>query len=166
MDRVGKTLCKLPGQDNTPLAYLTQSDPVVPVTMDDFIPNKCYLTTHKSLVEELVAQKSHLSLCVEADKILLYDHLDKALSGSPLESVLQPHEDTKDGQVVMSNILLQHGRKDKWEKAHKRLVRQLKRKWKSTGNITLTEHIATFQGIVARIFRACKHRVRFRLRHP
>ena len=30
-------------------------------------------------------------------------------------------------------------------------------KWKSTGNITLTEHIAAFQGIVARIVRACKH---------
>ena len=75
--------------------------------MDDFIHNKCYLATHKSLVEELVARKSHSSSCVEADKILLYDHLDKALPGGPLESVLQAHEDTKDGQAVMSTILLQ-----------------------------------------------------------
>ena len=30
-------------------------------------------------------------------------------------------------------------------------------KWKSAGNITLTEHIASFQGIVAKIVRACKH---------
>ena len=37
------------------------------------------------------------------------------------------------------------------------MVGQLKKKWKSTGNITLTEHITTFQGIVARIVRACKH---------
>ena len=56
MDRVDKSLRKLPGQDNTPLAYLTWSDPVVPVTVDDFIPNKCYSATHKSLVEELVAR--------------------------------------------------------------------------------------------------------------
>ena len=82
---------------------------------------------------------------------MLYDHLDKALSGGPLESVLQAHEDTKDGQAVMSTILLQHGGKGKWEKAHERLVGLLKKKWKSTGNITLTEHIASFQGVVARI---------------
>ena len=34
---------------------------------------------------------------------------------------------------------------------------QLKKQWKSTGNITLTEHIAAFRGIVAKIVRACKH---------
>ena len=144
MDRVDKTLCKLPGQDNMPLAYLTRSDPIVLVTLDDFIPNKCYSATRKSLIEDLVARKSHSSSCVEADKILLYDNLDKALSGGPLESVLQAHEDTKDGQAVMSTILLQHGGRGKWEKAHKRLVGLLKKKWKSTGNITLTEHIASF----------------------
>ena len=54
MDRVDNTLRKLLGQDNTPLAYPTRSDPVIPVTMDDFIPNKCYSATHKSLAEELV----------------------------------------------------------------------------------------------------------------
>ena len=83
--------------------------------------------------------------------------MDKALSGGPLKLVLQVHEDTKDGQAVMSTILLQHGGKGKWEKAHKRLVGQLKKKWNSTRNITLTEHVAVFQGIVARIIRACKH---------
>ena len=45
----------------------------------------------------------------------------------------------------------------KWEKAHEKLTGQLKKKWKSTGNITLTEHIASFRGVLARIFRACKH---------
>ena len=88
---------------------------------------------------------------------MLYDHLDKALSGGPLESVLQAHEDTKDGQVVMSTILLQHGGNGKWEKAHKSLVGQLKKKWKSTGNITLTGHVAAFCGIVAKIVCAWKH---------
>ena len=61
MDRVEKTLRKLPGQNNSPLAYLTRSDPIVPVALDAFIPNKYYSATHKSLVEELVARKSHLS---------------------------------------------------------------------------------------------------------
>ena len=64
--------------------------------------------------------------------------MDKALSGGPLESVLQAHEDTKDGQAVMSTILLQHGGKGMWEKAHERLIGLLKKKWKYTGNITLT----------------------------
>ena len=34
---------------------------------------------------------------------------------------------------------------------------QLKTKWKFTGTITLTEHIAAFRGIVANIVLACKH---------
>ena len=37
------------------------------------------------------------------------------------------------------------------------MVGLLKKKWKSTGNITLTEDIASFQGVVSRIVRACKH---------
>ena len=57
----------------------------------------------------------------------------------------------------MSTILLQHGGKGKWEKSHERLVGLLKKKWKSTGIITLTEHIASFQGVVAKIVCACKH---------
>ena len=44
-----------------------------------------------------------------------------------------------------------------WEKAHEWLIGLLKKKWKSTGKITLTEHIASFRGIIARIVRACKH---------
>ena len=68
--------------------------------MDDLIPNICYSATHKSFVEELIAGKSHSSSCVEADKILLYDHLDKALFGGLLELVLQAHEDNKDSQTV------------------------------------------------------------------
>ena len=99
---------KLPGQDNTPLAYLTRSDPAIPVTLDDIIANKCYSAIHKSFVEELVARKSHSISCVEADKILLYNHLNKAFSGGPLETVLQAHKDDKDGQAVMSTILLHH----------------------------------------------------------
>ena len=38
------------------------------------------------------------------------------------------------------------------------MVGQLKKKWKSTGNITLTEHITPFQGIfAAKIICTCKH---------
>ena len=40
--------------------------------------------------------------------------------------------------------------------AHKKLTGQLEKKWKSTGNITLAEHIASFRGVVARIVHACK----------
>ena len=75
----------------------------------------------------------------------------------PVRSVLQAREDTKYGQAVMSTILLQHGGKGMWEKAHERLVGLLKKKWKSTGNFTLTEHIASIRGVVSRIVCACKH---------
>ena len=57
----------------------------------------------------------------------------------------------------MSTILLQHGGRGKWEKARERLVGLLKKKWKSTGNITHKEHIASYRGVVAKIVRACKH---------
>ena len=40
---------------------------------------------------------------------MLYDYLDKALTGGPLESALQAHETTKDGQAVMKSIEEQHG---------------------------------------------------------
>ena len=157
LDRVDKTLRKLTGQNHTPLAYLVRGYTVVPAPLDDLIPGKCYSLTHKSLIEELVNRKSYLSLCVEADKVTLYDHLDKALSGGPLESVLQAHEDTKDGQAVMESIIKQHGGKTKWEKSHATLLIASKRSWKSTGNITLTEHIASYRSIVSKITKACKH---------
>ena len=53
----------------------------------------------------------------------------KHSQGGPLESVLQAHEDTKDGQAVINTILLQHRGKGKWKKAHKskRLIGQLKK---------------------------------------
>ena len=113
MDRVHKTLRNLIGQDHTPLRYLICDDPTVPVTTDDLITNKCYSKTHKSLIGELVTRKSHDSSCVEVHKVVLYNHLDKALQNGPLESALQANEDTKDGQAVMKIIMLQHGKKRK-----------------------------------------------------
>ena len=81
--------------------------------MDDSIPGKCYSLIFGSIIEELVNRKSYNSLCVEADKVVLYNHLDRALSGGPLESILQAHKNTKDGQAVMESIIKQHGRKAK-----------------------------------------------------
>ena len=52
----------------------------------------------------------------------------------------------------MCTVLLQHGGKGKWEKAHERLVGQLKKKWKSTGNITLTEHMLPFEKLLQGLF--------------
>ena len=56
MDRTDETLQKLPGQDNSPLAYLIRKDPVIPVMTNDLVPGKCYSLTYKSLIEELVAR--------------------------------------------------------------------------------------------------------------
>ena len=62
---------------------------------------------------------------------------------------------TRTVKQLVSTILLQHGGKGKWEKAHEKLTGQLKKKWKNTGNIAPTEYIASFQGIVAKIVHAC-----------
>ena len=106
IDKVDKCLRKLSGQDGSPLAYLIRETAAVPTTVVDLLPGKCYSVTYKSLVEELVARKSFTSSCVEADRVMLYDHLDKALSHGPYESTLQAFEDSKDGQAVMGiNVL-------------------------------------------------------------
>ena len=68
---------------------------------------------HKSLIEELVARKSHASPCVEADKVHLYNLLVQALQDGPLESALQAHEDLKDGMEVIKTIMVQLGGKHK-----------------------------------------------------
>ena len=98
---------------------------------------------------ELVNWKLHTGNCLEADKVILYDYLDQALSGGSLELALQAHKYTKDGQAVMNSIIKQHGGRGKWEKAHATLVIASKKTWKSTGTIILTEHIATYQATVS-----------------
>ena len=111
LDQVDTLLRQPLGSDYTPLLYVLLS-----VTghgaNDDLISGKCYSATHGSLTEELVNPKLHSSNCLEADKVILYDLLDRALANGPLlmlESALQAHEDTKDGQAVMRSIIKQHG---------------------------------------------------------
>ena len=156
LDRVEKSLRQLLGSDYTPLLYVILSMNGHAAT-DDLISGKCYSVTHGSLTEELVNRKLHTSNCLEADKVILYDLLDRALANGPLESALQAHEDTKDGQAVMRSIIKQHGGTAKWEKAHASLVVASKKTWKSTGSITLTEHIASFRVTMSKITKACKH---------
>ena len=156
LDRVDKSLRQLLGSDYTPLLYVLLSENGHAAT-DDLIKGKCYSATHGSLTEELVNRKLHTSNCLEADKVILYDLLDRALANGPLESALQAHEDTKDGQAVMRSITKQHGGTAKWEKAHASLIVASKKTWKSTGNITLTEHIASFRVTMSKITKACKH---------
>jgi len=121
LDRVDKSLKQLLGSDHTPLLYVLLSA-AGHDAIDDLITGKCYSATHGSLTEELVNRKLHTSNCIEADKVILFDLLDRALANGPLESALQAHEDTKDGQEVMRSIMKQHGGAAKWEKAHASLV--------------------------------------------
>ena len=157
MDKYENTVQMLIGQDHIPLAYLIGEVATVPITTDDLIINKCYSATNKSLIEELVARKSHDSACVETNKILLFNRLDKALQNGPQESAIQAHESNKDSQAVMKTIMVQHGGKGMQKKLHEKLIHSLKIKWKSTVNITLTEHIAKFRGNVAKIVRVCAY---------
>ena len=62
---------------------------------------------------ELIARKSQRDTCAETDKVTLYGYLVPALENGPLESALQPHEETKDGQAVVRTILLQYGGRNK-----------------------------------------------------
>ena len=109
MDGFEKFLHTVTGIDHSPLAYLLQDVPSVPVTDETLFPGKCYFITYSSLSAELVARKFHLSPCVEIDKVTLYDYLYPALEGGPLESACQPHEKTKDGMKVIKEMYAQYG---------------------------------------------------------
>ena len=84
-----------------PIACLLWENEIAKDTPIDLLPNKCYSVTHATMVGELVAQKFQRDTCTETDKVTLYGYLVHALEDSPLESALQPHKETKDGQVVV-----------------------------------------------------------------
>ena len=80
------------------------------------------------------------------------------MENGPLESALQFHEDTKDGQVVIREILLQHGGRAKWERAHDSVMSNMKTNWNSaSGSKTLTLHIAAYRIHLVDLKRYCKH---------
>ena len=146
LDRVEKHLHKLPGVDNSPLAYLLRENPVALPTTIDLFPDRCYSITHSSMVGELIARKSQRDTCAETDKVTLYSLLVPALEEGPLESALQPHEDTKDGQAVVQEITVQQGGRVKWERAHDQAMKDKAIVWSSSSaNKTLTLHISAFR---------------------
>lgn len=143
LDRIEKQLQKLHGVDHSPLAYLLRENPIDEPTTIDLLPDRCYSTTHSSMVGEMIARKSQRDACAETDKVTLYGLLVPALENGPLESALQPHEDTKDGQAVIQEIKTQHGGRAKWERAHDLALKNMKIVWISAnGTKTLTLHIA------------------------
>ena len=78
------------------------------------------------MIEELVERKSQRDTCDETDKVILYGYFETALTGGPLESALQPHEDTKDGQAVIREMHMQHGGRAKLESAHDAVMSNMK----------------------------------------
>ena len=110
------------------------------------------------MVGELVARKSQRDTCAETDRVTFYGYLLTALEDGPLESALQPHEETKDGQAVFQEILLQYGGRSKWESAHDQTAKLVKNEWNSdNGHKTLTLHIASFRTLLVDLKRCCKH---------
>ena len=78
------------------------------------------------MIEELVERKSQRDTCAETDKVTLYGYFETALENGPLESALQPHKDTKDGQAVIREMYMQHGGRAKWESAHDAVMSNMK----------------------------------------
>ena len=79
------------------------------------------------------------------------------MTGGPLESALQPDEDTKDGQAVIKSMYLQYGGRTKWDNAHHSKMIQLNTKWNSAnGTRTLPNHITPFRVAMADVIRCCK----------
>ena len=110
------------------------------------------------MVGELVARKSQGDTCAETDRVTFYVYLSTALEDGPLESALQPHKETKDGQAVFREILLQYGGRLKWESAHDQKAKDVKNKWNSeNGHNFLTLHIASLQLHLVDLKRCCKH---------
>ena len=158
LDRVTKHLQKLPGVDNSPLAYLLRENPVALPTTIDLLPDRCYSTAHHSMAGELIARKSQRDTCAESDKVTLYGLLVPALENGPLESALQPHEETRDGRAVMREIATQHGGRVKWERAHDQSMKETKNEWSSANaNKTLTLHIASLRQTMVDLKNSCKH---------
>ena len=141
-----------------PLAYLLRENEVEEATTIDLLPNRCYSVTHSSMIGELIARKSQRDTCAETDKVTLYGYLVPALENGPLESALQPHEETKDGQAVVRTILLQHGGRNKWEVAHDQVLKDVKTEWSSANGVkTLTLHIGAYRQRVVDLKKCCKH---------
>ena len=158
MDRTEKHLQKIPGVDFYRLTYFLRETETAPATTVNLLPDKCYSVTHNSMIEECVERKSQLDTCAETDKVTLYGYLDAALTGGPLESDLQPHGSTKDGQAVINEIYSQHGGRTKWENAHNATMIQLKTMWNSSnGTKTLMNRIAAFCVNMVDIKRCCKY---------
>ena len=158
LDRIEKQLQKLHGVDYSPLAYLLRENPIALPTTIDLLPDRCYSRAHPSMVAELIARKSQLDTCAETDKVTLYGLLAPALENGPLESALQPHEDTKDGQAVIQEIKMQYGGRSKWERAHDLSMSNMKTTWNSANsNKTLTLHIAFFRQTWVDLKNCCKH---------
>ena len=63
MDTSKKHLCKIPGAEFYPLAYILQDNATAPITTVNLLPGMFYLVTHYSLIEEYVERKSHLDTC-------------------------------------------------------------------------------------------------------
>ena len=75
-----------------------------------------------------------------------------------MESALQPHKETKDGQAVVREILLQYGGRTKWERAHDQAMKKVKNEWISAnGTKTLTLHIADLRQTMVDLKNCCKH---------
>ena len=157
MDRTEKHLWKIPGVDFYPLAYFLRETDTAPATTINLLPDKRYSVTHNSMIEECVESKSRLDTCAETDKVTLYGYLDAALTSGRLESALQPHESTKDGQQVIEEMYTQHGGRTKWKNDHDATMVQLKTIWNSSnGTKTLTNHTAAFCVNMVDIKRCCK----------
>ena len=110
------------------------------------------------MLGELIERKSQLDTCAESDKVALYGYLVPALEGGPLESALQPHEETKDGQAVVQTILMKYGGRNKWELAHDQVVKDVKIPWSSANGVkTLTLHIGALRQRVVDLKKCCKH---------
>ena len=106
LDSGEKQLHKLPSVDSSTLAYLLRENEIAKETSINFLPNKCYSSPYASIVGKLVARKSQRDICAETDRVTFYGYLLTALEDGPLESALQPHKETKDGQAVFQEILL------------------------------------------------------------
>ena len=79
------------------------------------------------------------------------------MTNGPLDSALQPHESTKDGQAVINEMYTQHGGRSKWGNIHDATMVQLINLWNSSnGTKTLTNHIAAFRVNMVNIKRCCK----------
>ena len=129
LERCIRVFERLVRVNSVPLGYIICKEETVELDGGGpILPNKCYTALTGSLRNLLIERFTHDDDAFDANNELVFDHLDTALKGNLMVSLLKNFRKTKDGRGAWKNLMKQHGGEGKWEDAFKRCEESEKRK--------------------------------------